>query len=171
MKKIYFFLLLLPMFSIGQETMNSTGSELTTEQADEVLAHHNKARADLKIPPLTWSSTVAAYAQEWADLLAATEKCEFRHRQNNRYGENIFMTSGSDTFNPVVASQTWYAEKEKYSYSKVGEGNWRQTGHYTQMIWKNTKELGVGMATCKNGNIIVVANYSPAGNFNGQTPY
>ncbi len=65
----------------------------------------------------------------------------------------------------------WYGEKEKYTYSKLGEGNWMETGHYTQMIWKNTTEIGVGIATCPSGGVIVVANYNPPGNFSGEYPY
>ncbi|MEI6088085.1 MAG: CAP domain-containing protein [Bacteroidota bacterium] len=45
------------------------------------------------------------------------------------------------------------------------------SGHYTQMVWKNTKEVGVGVSTCPNGAIIIVANYFPAGNYMRQFPY
>jgi hypothetical protein len=39
------------------------------------------------------------------------------------------------------------------------------------MVWKNTKEVGVGIGYCKNGGIIIVASYFPAGNYIGQYPY
>jgi hypothetical protein len=39
------------------------------------------------------------------------------------------------------------------------------------MVWKSTKEVGVGVAYCKNGGIIVSASYFPAGNIVGETPY
>ena len=81
------------------------------------------------------------------------------------------MASSSESFKPVSASLTWYAEIEKYTYTKLGEGNWQNTLHYTQMIWKNTNELGVGMATCPNEGVIVVANYNPSGNYSGEYPY
>lgn len=43
------------------------------------------------------------------------------------------------------------------------------TGHFTQVVWKNTKNLGVGVAFANNGNkAIVVANYFPPGNYQGQ---
>ena len=41
-------------------------------------------------------------------------------------------------------------------------------GHFTQVVWKNSKELGVGRAQGKDGKWIVVCNYSPAGNFVGR---
>lgn len=39
-------------------------------------------------------------------------------------------------------------------------------GHFSQVVWKDSKEMGVGMAT-KGGKCIVVANYTPAGNYIG----
>jgi pathogenesis-related protein 1 len=172
MLKIFFTsLLLLPVLSFCQDTINNTGSKITTDDAREILDHHNKIRNDLRIPPLTWSPELAAYAQQWADSLASQDNCTIRHRDQPLYGENIYMASSSESFKPVTASLAWYTEKEKYTYSKIGEGNWQSSLHYTQMIWKNTTEMGAGMATCANGSVIVVANYNPPGNFSGEYPY
>jgi len=35
------------------------------------------------------------------------------------------------------------------------------------VVWKGTKEMGVGRATARSGNIYVVANYAPGGNMQG----
>ena len=178
MLKVFLFCLLSPMISFTQETIDSTGrraidttgSKISPEDARAVLDHHNKARNDLGIPPLTWSAELAAYAQVWADSLANTNDCNLKHRDNREkgYGENIF--AGSSGFKPLDASIGWYNEIKNYTYGKIDESN-SNAWHYTQMIWKNTKETGLGMATCPNGNVVVVANYSPAGNFSGEIPY
>lgn len=42
-----------------------------------------------------------------------------------------------------------------------------KTGHFTQVIWRDSTELGVGMARNRNGEVYVVCNYNPAGNFLG----
>lgn len=40
-------------------------------------------------------------------------------------------------------------------------------GHFTQVVWKDSTELGVGMAT--NGNtVFVVGQYRPAGNISNE---
>ena len=43
------------------------------------------------------------------------------------------------------------------------------TVHFTQVVWKGSTKLGVGMAKGKGGTT-VVATYSPAGNVSGQFP-
>jgi hypothetical protein len=40
--------------------------------------------------------------------------------------------------------------------------------HFSQVVWKNSKELGIAMARDQTGKVIVVANYNPPGNYIGQ---
>lgn len=42
------------------------------------------------------------------------------------------------------------------------------SGHFTAMVWKSTKEMGIGKATASDGSSFVVARYSPAGNITNQ---
>ena len=62
-------------------------------------------------------------------------------------------------------------------YDEINNWNYRKArtkggavGHFTQMVWVTTRKVGYGVAvrTLSNGNIrtIVVAKYSPPGNFN-----
>ncbi|CAF4223576.1 unnamed protein product, partial [Rotaria sordida] len=44
-----------------------------------------------------------------------------------------------------------------------------KTGHFTQVVWRSTKKLGVGVAYADEGRTVyVVAQYSPPGNYQGQ---
>ena len=42
------------------------------------------------------------------------------------------------------------------------------TDHFSQLVWRNSKELGIGTAQSKSGNFFLVARYSPRGNVDGQ---
>lgn len=45
------------------------------------------------------------------------------------------------------------------------------TGHFTQVIWKNSSRFGLGVAFSDDGRqAFVVAQYGPAGNMMGDFP-
>ena len=162
--------------SFSQDRIIITGSNISALDATELLAHHNKVRKDVGNKPLIWSTQLATYAQEWANHLAKENNCNITHRiepgqQGKTYGENIFWGSSATEFKPIDASKDWYSEIKLYKYRELTEKNWYATGHYTQMIWKDTKEVGVGVSVCADGALIVVANYYPAGNYLHQFPY
>lgn len=124
--------------------------------------------------PIEWSQELASYAQKWADHLAKTG-CQFQHRPNagvwkQIYGENIFWGGGSG-YGTIDAAKMWYAEKKKYAGGKLTAANWYKSGHYTQMVWRKTTQMGCGVARCPNGAVIVVGNYNPAGNYRSEKPY
>jgi pathogenesis-related protein 1 len=49
--------------------------------------------------------------------------------------------------------------------------NFAPTGHYTQMVWRSTTQVGMGQASCPGGALVIVAEYNPPGNYIGQKPY
>ncbi len=155
---------------ISKPVLNITGSLATQQEAQEALDFHNKVRSDVKSPSLVWSSDLAKFAQEWADQLVAEGGHDLHHRPNNEYGENIYYGRGF-SFTPLYASESWYKEIELYSYAKLSTANFQKTGHYTQMVWKTTTSIGIGIARFGDNEVIVVANYSPRGNVVGQFPY
>ena len=167
--------LFLANFGYGQLPGKDTGSRISAADAQKILEHHNFARKEVGVPDLEWSRELAAYAQEWANHLAKNG-CRMEHRKqammhNEPLGENLFWGSSSKVYHPVDASLSWYSEKKIYKYGKFGKGNWHAIGHYTQMVWRSTTKVGVGVAVCKNGALMVVANYGPAGNYRDQVPY
>ncbi|MGF2410679.1 CAP domain-containing protein [Ferruginibacter sp.] len=176
MYKLLIIFIFLAQQVTAQHTITSTGSSIKPKDAQLILAHHNSIRNDKGVNDLTWSTSLAAYAQKWANYLAQQNNCSIKHREHSGqngmdYGENIFWGSSATDYPPVEASYSWYAEKQFYKYRKINAANWFKTGHYTQMMWKDTREMGVGVAVCPNGAVIVVANYYPAGNVIGKFPY
>ena len=86
------------------------------------------------------------------------------HRPNGKYGENLFMASGMEVTGAYPVEK-WYSEIKNYNFHNGAFSP--STGHFTQVVWKTSKGLGVGTAKSKNGGIYVVANYDPPGNFRG----
>jgi uncharacterized protein YkwD len=151
----------------------SVGSTLTLQEAQKLIKLHNKVRADVGVGPVTWSKKLATYAQEWAGHLAV-KGCNMAHRPSSgkwkqEYGENLFMgTAGY--YGVADAVKSWEGEKKYYHGQTLNTSNWYKSGHYTQIVWENTKQIGCAKIECE-GNIIVVCNYNPPGNVLGQKPY
>lgn len=131
-----------------------------------MLELHNQVRARHCAKPLTWSPQLAASAQAWANKLRDSN-CAFEHSQT-RHGENLAGgTAGmSDARGPFAL---WADEEAQYDYKRPGFA--METGHFTQVVWRGTTQLGCGRSTCTNGRMdIWVCHYDPAGNYEGQYP-
>lgn len=59
----------------------------------------------------------------------------------------------------------WYDEIKQHTFGR--EPKTTGTGHFTQIVWTESKELGVGWKKNSKGQTYVVCNYSPPGNFIG----
>lgn len=91
-------------------------------------------------------------------------KNKLKHSKG-KYGENIYMsgnTKMTDSEAVLDATKDWYDEKSKYNYRQGRFAS--STGHFTQVVWKDSKYLGIGVARSKKG-VYVCANYDPPGNF------
>ncbi len=149
------------------------GSRLTKEEVEEVIRLHNLIRADVGVGPLKWSKELATYAQGWADHLAEAG-CKMEHRPHSgkwqqKHGENLF-TGTAGFYGVGDAVKAWETERSLYKGGVLTNSNWYASGHYTQMVWCNTKLVGCAKVQC-NGKIIVVCNYDPPGNVLWQRPY
>ncbi|XP_076665297.1 uncharacterized protein LOC143367403 isoform X1 [Andrena cerasifolii] len=130
------------------------------------LETHNFYRARHGVPPLRLSKQLCKTSQDWANILATRGRLE--HRANIDYGENLYCMWSSNPKSIVSGDEPvneWYAEEAQHQYGK--EPTTLKTGHFTQVVWKDSTELGVGMARNRNGEVYVVCNYNPAGNFLG----
>ncbi|MBC8111811.1 MAG: hypothetical protein H7Y04_12185 [Verrucomicrobia bacterium] len=180
------------IYTSGIEYLNTIVAELTeeTEITEEVetpdnqtvasadtepenmkgmVARHNYWRSQLKVGGLVWSDKLAAVAQDWANTLAKKSRT-LEHRPNNKYGENIYWSSGmNSTPNNVVDS--WADERKDFDFvTQTCRGGWYPCGHYTQVIWENTTEVGCAVAK-RGSEEYWVCNYNPPGNYTGQKPY
>lgn len=133
-----------------------------------MLTAHNEVRARLHVPPLRWSDQLAAHAQEWASHLLAAR--QFYHRPHPEFGENLFDIVGPHAHasaDEVVGD--WASESRDYNY-RANTCRAEMCGHYTQLVWSSTREVGCAVARDSNREVWV-CNYNPPGNWIGERPY
>jgi hypothetical protein len=135
-----------------------------------ITAAHNAARcaagASPEIPPLAWSSSLAAVAQAYAEVLAG-QGCDLVH-SGGPYGENLFAGTGS--YPPDFVVDAWMSEADCFTYTTFPECCSCTCGHLTQVLWRESTTLGCGVASCGGGEVWV-CNYDPPGNYLGEMPY
>src|ERR671917_592866 len=148
-------------------------SRLDAHSQNTILDIHNRMREAVGVPLLTWSDSVAAGAQYWADYMLSTGV--YKHSPPellNGQGEN--MVAGMGANYPLLDMiHGWVNEEQNYHGQPI-EGTLGAPdatyGHYTQMVWSSTTEIGCGYAT-NDQSTYFVCRYSPAGNILGQTAY
>ncbi len=153
----------------------------------DVTSAHNEIRNKHDLPPLIWSQTLADYAQQWVNHLAQTKNCTMQHRledENSPFqqknGENLYWSSalkyedGStevETFTAKDIIETWASEEDFYDYETNTCMEDADCGHYTQIVWHETKEVGCAVAVCNDKSQVWACNYNPRGNYLGEWPY
>jgi pathogenesis-related protein 1 len=123
---------------------------------------------------------LADTAQRYADELKTSQACKLIHSDITGLGENLFWgspvdysdgTSKVQVVTPTQVIGSWSREKVDYNFAANTCASGKVCGHYTQMVWKSTTEIGCGKAVCPDHSQIWVCHYKPAGNIIGQRPY
>ncbi len=147
------------------------GSIDRTANLDErLLAEHNRERARIGVPALAWDEELAADAAAWARTLASTGS--FRHSASRLQGENLWGgTPGAWAPEDMVGY--WVAEKRDYKpgvFPAVSKSSdLANVGHYTQLIWRNTRRVGCALALGAREDVLV-CRYAEGGNVIGERP-
>ena len=72
----------------------------------------------------------------------------------------MMVMSKNDT--NIMTQQLIFFLTNSYDFRNPGFKS--GTGHFTQIVWQETKELGMAKVKSSDGKIIVVARYRPPGN-------
>lgn len=149
-----FILVLFTLFSHGGNASGATAAEI-----QQWLQAHNQKRTLHGVPSVTWSATVAASAQAYANT------CPSGH-SSSEHGENLSWATYIRSVQSVADG--WYSEEPFYNYHNPGFS--LLTGHFTQVVWKSTTQIGCGYRTGCPGAWpnVWVCQYHPAGNVIGQ---
>ncbi|MBU1404385.1 MAG: hypothetical protein KKE83_06640 [Proteobacteria bacterium] len=135
-----------------------------------MVEEHNSLRASVSVPKLRWSDALARQAAAWAEELKKTG-CEMKHSRT-KFGENLYWASplktgagrkGKNAMKGRLAPQpikeenvvaAWAAEQPWYSAATdtCDAPPGKTCGHYTQMVWATTREIGCGKAVCNDNS-------------------
>lgn len=168
-----------------------------TPTAQAWLDAHNAVRAGTApgitvsptpAPPLAalgWSASAASVAQAWAG------NCAYGHNPSLtglHLGENIAATAPTGIRDSTYVVGLWASEWSAYDYASntctpPPPPAPQTCGHYTQLVWRGTVNIGCALVTCSTGWPFGgtppadprwdfwVCDYDPPGNIVGQRPY
>ena len=162
---------------------------LSSTRQEILKVHNERRRNEFGDSDLRYSIELEKVAQAYADELAKSGKREHdKNNAKNGYGENIFAHSTDRNLTIEESMRQWYdEEKKRYNY-ETGECNdsvrvpgndakKATCGHYTQVAWQETKEVGCALAqytvkdkTYSDGSVYI-CRYKRAGNVVGEKPY
>ena len=132
-----------------------------------LLDAQNAERVRLGLKPLTWSAKLADHACKWAQTLATSDM--FEHAPvgaDGGEGENLWFGSKGD-YSPEEMIGFFVEEGKQFKRGTFPDvsttGNWQDVGHYTQLVWQDTREVGCTIASNARRDFLV-CRYWPAGN-------
>lgn len=151
--------------STNNAPVNFDSSKFNSQQFKTFfLNYHNNVRRNHQADPLEEDASLSLYAQNHANFLAKMDQIfpSGRKSAEKILGENIAKVTG--TSNEAVESvlKEWYEKKNVYDFQYPRYN--AQASNLTQMIWKETKQIGMGVTLSDSGNAYVVVNYYPEGN-------
>jgi pathogenesis-related protein 1 len=157
--------------------LTPTEADASGLDPERMLRAHNQVRSLVDVGPLRWSAPLAVSASRWASHLARSNGCAMKH---GAPGENLYWASPltwSDgrserqrvSEDDVVSS--WAAERASYDHGTNSCRPGKTCGHYTQVVWRATAEVGCGRSLCPSQGQIWVCRYRPFGNVVGEKPY
>ncbi|KAI0451992.1 CAP domain-containing protein [Xylaria acuta] len=126
-----------------------------------ILNSTNFYRGEHNATAVAWNATLEAFATSYLGGDAVGADCAFAH-SGGPYGENLALGYPDAT----AAVEAWGDERARYDFGNPGFGE--ATGHFTQLVWKSTTDVGCGRRLCAGGRgWYLVCEYWPRGNVIG----
>ncbi|KAM0430995.1 hypothetical protein ACHAPT_005629 [Fusarium lateritium] len=123
-----------------------------------ILNSTNFYRGEHNASSLTWNRTLEEFATDYLD---DNDDCAFEHSEGP-YGENLAI----GYLNVTASVEAWGEERDNYDFDK-GEFS-KKTGHFTQLVWRDTTDVGCGRKLCGERGWYLVCEYWPRGNVIGR---
>ncbi len=134
-----------------------------SDYKEKALQIHNEFRLKHKSKNLVLNIELCNMAKNYAEKCAESNdiiNCTDLYN-DDIIGQNIYI-SNENLLDVEEICKQWYNEKFDYKFNS--NKYIKDTGHFTQLVWKSTELVGFGYSTDEKGKIYFVANYYPAGN-------
>ena len=162
--------------STKQKDQNKSNSKLKDKDINEIdkytnnnnlekiyntiLKIHNDIRQKNKHEKIKLSDKLTQIAQKTADNFDILEETNFQIENYNNKPLGInYEKFNDDNLKIKDICEKWIMEGNKKQIK-----NFSKIKHFTQIVWKNTKEIGIGYSELNNKEKILVILYYPAGN-------
>ena len=180
----------------GTCTAKTISREFSEEGKQIILDKHNDLRRRVakgeeggqpeasNMKKLVWSNQLAAVAQRWADQCTFGHDSERSKTDGTYVGQNAFFGSASQVSDKAAimaaigdSAQSWYDEVRDPGFNPDNIDPYiftKGTGHYTQVVWADTQEVGCGWVYyTEDGwqHSLVVCNYAVGGNMASDPMY
>ena len=182
-------------------TASTITKEMSQAGKDAILARHNDLRRRLAqgeeanqpaasdMRELVWDEELERIAQRWVDQCTPGHDSIRTKLDSSNVGQNAFQLTTSQQLDETALNaglpaivQSWYDEVTQTGFSRNNISPFvyhNDTGHFTQVVWAETHQIGCASIYYKGGQSyqgqsyqsLVVCNYSVAGNGGGGSMY
>ena len=179
----FYFLVLATLFAFGSAA--ATGGEmeavdipldpisyLTADQQAGLARHNHYRQKHKSTPNQTNMDILCTDAANYAKKLVQIGKLEHDSDELNQkqQGENLYKKWSSKPISDpgyAHAVDKWYAEIDMYDWNNPGSVP--GTGHFTQVVWKDSTSSCMAHAFSDDKKeVYIVARYKPRGNYKGK---
>jgi len=161
--------------------VTSLFAERLSVDTEAITKAHNTLRAKHKVAPLIYTQALEDKAVLWGRDLQEEKGCRMVHSHGDT-GENLYWASASKSANAKDKKgqwiwhstlqkvseqevvQAWYDEIADYDYETNSCQEGKMCGHFTQVVWNTTTEVGCAAFACDDRSQVWVCEYAPAGN-------
>ena len=155
----------------GNKIKISISKSITNKEISEIkmfkstmISLHNDLRKKYNSPDLLEDKNLNNEADEYADNILSNGPQKNNVYVNGLYGENIIIIKDKEA---KKIFYIWAEEEKNYDFTKKKYS--KNASHFTQIIWKGTRNIGIGFShDVVNKIYCIVALYNPPGNTLGE---
>jgi hypothetical protein len=160
---------------LAQPRLISRNPALFEQNANDLerrsLERINLVRSEVGVPPLRWSEQLAESARAYGPKLAELGTFVHSPRAGRpNIGEALWMGPRGE-YSIEAMIDYWAEEKRTFKpgiFPDVSTtGNWEDVSHYTQMIWRETREVGCALQRGGRSDYLI-CHFGPKGNRDGK---